>query len=866
MAARSKGQGGHREEASAPPQPTKGPENIQPKRIVLFSDGTGNSSAKLFKTNVWRLYDALDVDPLPNNPVGLPATDPKRSDPVRQIAYYDDGVGTSSFKPLAVLGGALGMGLARNVRDIYAFLCRHHRDGDEIHGFGFSRGAFTMRIVAGLVARQGLIRDFIDDGDLDRKVAAAYRAYRQEVYSLNSFAAPVVMAFRGLRDLALAARNRLLGYDAYTPRQATPDIEFLGLWDTVDAYGLPIEEMTAAWDQYIWPLTMRDSKLHPKVKRARHVIAIDDERQTFHPRLWDHDPEDTNKASVDERRIAQVWFAGVHSNVGGGYPNDTLSFVSLNWMLERADRFRRGAFGLRFHHEKCTLYRQSADPLGPIYDSRRGLAGYYRYQPRRFAYVKRQEDRSLIKRIVAKMAPRLAAKVGAERANGILSLARSVDPGVQLVHHSVFDRMRAGGNAAYAPLTIDFDYRVVGPDAVGAFVLDPVKGGYETGASIAGRNKADRSVYNIVWLKRFAYFGCLFLSLWLAAFPFLYGIEKTDGIDPTLQTVVSVIPQIAASLMPGFLKPWFDAYAAHPWLFLKLLGGVAALLWLGGYLAGTITGAMQSVWHRQAAPRFWFWWPPFGAMIGWLRTRGAYGWLLAKAKGYLMPAIFAAMFYFVAIAVLVRVHFSLVTEPAACAAAATLPGGLKDLNAGETLVLDKPYPVSALCWGSGVRLAGGSRYEIALEVLPLGPLPDPALAGFSGKPVLLDQTIRADAFGFGDNQDHKSSSGWAVTNALLGVALPLRRNISAPWFTQHLRSGVEGRDSQALVPKVPPPGDINARTRLVAEFTARGNGEMFLFTNDAMGFFGSTAFYDNNVGTFSVTLKRLDFDPAYSRP
>src|SRR5687767_15926426 len=97
------------------------PEASKPKSIVLFSDGTGNSSAKLFKTNVWRLYEAVDLGP--------PAEGKRH-----QISYYDDGVGTSAFKPLALLGGAFGWGLKRNVLDIYRFACRNYRAGDEIYG------------------------------------------------------------------------------------------------------------------------------------------------------------------------------------------------------------------------------------------------------------------------------------------------------------------------------------------------------------------------------------------------------------------------------------------------------------------------------------------------------------------------------------------------------------------------------------------------------------------------------------------------------------------------------------------------------------------------------------------------------------
>src|SRR5216684_253755 len=106
--------------------PRRRGEGTMYKNIIVFSDGTGNSSGKLFKTNVWRVYQAVDL------------TDPQVPAEPRQFAFYDNGVGTSSFKPFAALGGALGVGLARNVRDLYAFVCRTYQPGDKIYAFGFS--------------------------------------------------------------------------------------------------------------------------------------------------------------------------------------------------------------------------------------------------------------------------------------------------------------------------------------------------------------------------------------------------------------------------------------------------------------------------------------------------------------------------------------------------------------------------------------------------------------------------------------------------------------------------------------------------------------------------------------------------------
>src|SRR3954467_9555264 len=114
------------------------------RKIVVLSDGTGNSSAALWRTNVWRTFDAIDLSGS------------------EQVAFYDDGVGTSSFKPLAILGGAFGSGLKRNVLDIYKFLCLNYKEGDQIFAFGFSRGAFTIRVLIGLVLSQNLVTGATD--------------------------------------------------------------------------------------------------------------------------------------------------------------------------------------------------------------------------------------------------------------------------------------------------------------------------------------------------------------------------------------------------------------------------------------------------------------------------------------------------------------------------------------------------------------------------------------------------------------------------------------------------------------------------------------------------------------------------------
>jgi len=131
-------------------------------RIILLSDGTGNAASKVWRTNVWRVFESLD----------LTGSD--------QVAIYDDGVGTSSFIPFALLGGAFGWGLKRNVLDLYKFVCRNYRsENDEIFAFGFSRGAFTIRIVVGLIFDQGLV-PFRTEAELHQGARDAYRAFRRK--------------------------------------------------------------------------------------------------------------------------------------------------------------------------------------------------------------------------------------------------------------------------------------------------------------------------------------------------------------------------------------------------------------------------------------------------------------------------------------------------------------------------------------------------------------------------------------------------------------------------------------------------------------------------------------------------------------
>ncbi len=336
-----------------------------PKNIVICSDGTGNTAIKGRGTNVFKLYEAVDTEGHKTDPSAVP-----------QIAFYDDGVGTERLKPLALLGGAFGAGLSRNVKQLYANLARVYEPNDRIFLFGFSRGAFTVRTLAGLVAACGIVNRHPpvcrSDDELWEHVEAAYAAYRdryrtQAMTRMRGRAPDAPASALDVRQ-RLAVRHDPLLAPAVEAWQVP--IEFIGVWDTVDAVGFPDPHIADAWNALVYPFKFPDHRLGPMVKRARHALAIDDERHTFHPLLWDEQGDTTG-------RIVQVWFSGAHSNVGGGYPKQGMSLVPLTWMMDEA-----AAAGLRFTDLDRALYRERQNVDDKLYDSRAGLAFYYRYRPR----------------------------------------------------------------------------------------------------------------------------------------------------------------------------------------------------------------------------------------------------------------------------------------------------------------------------------------------------------------------------------------------------------------------------------------------------------------------------------------------------
>ncbi len=314
------------------------------KNIILCSDGTGNRGGKGHGTNVWRLYNGVHL---------------RISNP-RQITYYDDGVGTDDNKYLRAFGGAFGWGFTRNVKQAYRFLVRNWEQGDSIYMFGFSRGAYTVRALAAFVAHCGMIKNGREESEtgLEEKIRRLVDAYHREKVDDN--------------------------YEDVELTRPVP-IESVGVWDTVSAIGLPFDMLLKTFIYRFFHFKFRDHELRDAVKSGMQALAIDDERRTFHPTLW----------KEDRAGIEQVWFAGVHSNVGGGYPKQEMSHVALEWMISKCKW--DGIKGIVFEPEFEDEVRRNANVHGRLYDSRAGAAAYYRFAPRDIDLLCRENDIKTVK-------------------------------------------------------------------------------------------------------------------------------------------------------------------------------------------------------------------------------------------------------------------------------------------------------------------------------------------------------------------------------------------------------------------------------------------------------------------------------------
>lgn len=299
------------------------------KRLIMFCDGTWN-----------RADQTRDGEPCPTNVVKLALRVAKNDGDIPQIVFYGQGVGTGNSLD-RMTGGAFGDGLADNINAAYRFLVLNYDVGDEIYVFGFSRGAFTARSMVGMIRKCGILRRH----SIDRYGEAVLTYCNQE---------------RPDDDGPLQFRGR----HSITENNPIP-IRFLGVWDTVGALGIPIRGLRALTAK---KHRFHDVELSGTVANAYQALAIDEHRAPFEAARWAYVPK-------PGQNVQQVWFCGVHSDIGGGYPKaeSGLSDICLTWMRDKA----RDA-GLRMDAETDAAFAPRPDHRAPIHQSKTGL---YRLTP-----------------------------------------------------------------------------------------------------------------------------------------------------------------------------------------------------------------------------------------------------------------------------------------------------------------------------------------------------------------------------------------------------------------------------------------------------------------------------------------------------
>ena len=304
------------------------------RNLIVCCDGTWNTPEQETAgvptpTNVVRLKNAL-AETAPNKTNSRTATD--------QLVYYHPGVGTDGSVKNSIIGGGAGKGLGTNVMSAYYWLASKYKAGDRIFLFGFSRGAFTARSIGGMICKCGLLNA---RGTSPKKGWRRVQVAFDECYRVKE---------------KVTRRKWAEGWNFHGGQSGKVPIHFIGVWDTVGALGIPndLELLNLLDDPKKW--NFHDVSLSPDVVNARHAVAIDELRASFAPTLW----------KAGHPGLKQVWFAGVHSDVGGGYPETGLSDIALKWMIDEAE-----GCGLGF--EAGMVAQLKPDPQGVLHNSLQGF-------------------------------------------------------------------------------------------------------------------------------------------------------------------------------------------------------------------------------------------------------------------------------------------------------------------------------------------------------------------------------------------------------------------------------------------------------------------------------------------------------------
>ena len=290
----------------------------KPRNLIFLCDGTLTQLTPGLESNLGQMMRLL-------NHLG---------DSSEQLLHYDRGIQGKGWRRW--VNAASGQGINISIRNGYGFLARNYRPGDRIYLFGYSRGAYAVRSLAGMIGSIGLLRK---DYSTERHVNLAFRFYQVGSQS--------------------TARQHFSMHRCDT---GVP-IEMLGVWDTVKSLGLPYPLLNR-----LAPMAteFHDHELGVHIRHGYHALAIDEDRTSFEPILWEQSPD-------WQGRLEQTWFPGAHSDVGGQTSKAKyrpLANISLNWMLRRAD-----AHGVLLPESWQSWFPE--DAAGPMMGSRAGSSGFY---------------------------------------------------------------------------------------------------------------------------------------------------------------------------------------------------------------------------------------------------------------------------------------------------------------------------------------------------------------------------------------------------------------------------------------------------------------------------------------------------------
>ena len=551
--------------------------------------------------------------------------------------------------------------------------------------------------------------------------------------------------------------------------------------------------------------------------------------------------------------MLQVWFSGVHANVGGGYPDDGLAHVSLDWMMQEAAAYA----GLEFVETEVRSLQARSNQLGVAHDSRAWAGNIYRLDPRNLEQLGNFQKPGFIGTI------RKTMRDSPEKRGEDINQVKIARP---IIHHSVFDRVKHDG-AGYAPINIPADYRVYFEDSS---ISDlPKKGSvvssaFESAQEASTRVKFQNVIWNTIWYRKIIYFITLFLFVLFLAYPYLQSLgmkiplltalngSQDDRWVGSIAHTVRAIPGLIG-MIPGFgfASAWTQSYEQYPFPFMILFVPVVALMWISGIIAKNASGEMRQVWGHLNGTM-----PVTEPPSNWSRALADFlmgetyrkirkgfrilleFWMSVIFIGFILfGALFAFRIPFF-VSELVGAHCEPVSE------------GKRQL--GTKFIFEASDP----CFATGITLESGKTYLVEMQI------------NTDDIEKWKDGDMNADLRGWLPEQEwHEHVSAWERigTDILVTFGIPLRRNLLLPWYQPMARLDQYRFDRYQLKNRE----DFYEKEELEAlkkaeiqhclrsSITARKTRQLYFYVNDAMFAHHSFLhdFYNNNKGSLEVLVR-----------